>query len=534
MTQIGSTQANLRFLDNLQNSIANSQAETTVVSKNSGLSKLGAFKTFFTFKSTHQKTIDQFKSSLVAKYGPQIANQVSAQSIDGLRAEGKPLKVQTIRNAIQMAEDSKAHNAIQNRLNGHSFVFLSLPGSAFSLDYAVGQYLVDKGLSAEKAADIKDFLRSSLPEFLSTQDKTLMTGADIFDLIQEGGIPGLEEVAADKTRGVDGSTIDSMGSEERLDFAKALAKFTPPNSSGIGNFSSMFHVKYPDMNRNGASLDLSPQNIWSTILPDTPMPAKFATGDAKTLQGFARELDDAILNSFETKHPKQVGSSSFTEGGQALKLIMVGIKPEAALEIIKGEKRSLNLDDFVGGARHYSLPKISIDMDYSENAVARDLHRRGHKETLPSSITITQPGGSTLNVTMPKVDEVTVNGAVPADLATYKEGKLNSVSAQIRQDILRLCGQNEDQAKIVMRGLSQEGPAMIMRHVGTALGVTSNEHVGFNISLSKNDSGDIVIQFRRPEGSQPQANMDFIVRPDGTSASTDFQISTNLPPVVNL
>lgn len=227
-----------------------------------------------------------------------------------------------------------------------------------------------------------------------------------------------------------------------------------------------------------------------------------------------RGFNDAVFSRLEETF-KAIQPDSPTVAAMGMTTLATGITMEKTLESLHGPV-ALTLADFVNVPRLTPVPFLGT-LQEVEASLAKDLKRRGTHNSLPGYMPTVSFGRRGGNVETVSIRDT--SGMTEQDRKEYDAGRPSSMSHTLAEHALRLCGDNEVQARQVIQSLGQSG-AFLVRSNSPVTGIFESEHSPLDIDVRREDNGDVTLRFYKPDASPLDIDYTYTITPDGQSRLT--------------
>lgn len=468
-----------------------------------GDQQLGAIKAFFSGKTERQATIDKFQESLTVGYGQYFADLASGR-LDHLRSSGKALTTGMIREIILDVEHTMT--AVEKNNGLITLSYLAEMGPNRDLDQAFSASKLPPSLKDGFVSAAKDFVHRTL-QGVTTE---LVKGPKIREVMNqftESYTSFCTAIRAGKSVPHFTDLTTRIPERHAHDMAVLLATVAGNRrTTQLG--PALFLEKLDAMRAAQPDGPLQPDTIWRACFPQEPKPTNFGTPPCD----IGQQLADAIVADTQ----KQGG------GDLAVMGIMLGMRYDTAIAHAKNPG-PINMDSMVSvsqlgiGVRNPTIEK-------GEQQVAVDLHRKGMGDDGAHSIFSLTP---TPNGPSVDIDVSDTSKLAPEDLAAYKRGLPSSVSSALKENVMKMCD-TDAQAMLIVYNLSQAGMGLV-KTLSPFTGVRKSEHAAMNISVAKQENGDVRMTFTRPSGHDLAGGYEYDVHPDGTSTLNYFGLHQEEP-----
>lgn len=499
-----------QVLDAFAHAAQGNDTSSSVVFRNGRMEQTGRLGAFFTGQATHRATIDNLRSAILTLYGPDVANIAEAR-LEHLQAQGKPLRACVVRDLLRDVEAGKQEVARMNSTLVQQFTGDNPLFGGATLTPAMDAFFAGKNWTEGQKVECRQLTQDYLAQGPGHGGKEFFTPDKLFQQISSGELPCLAAYRAAVDHTPDRSYRDVM---ERVppQLAKDMSYMRSmfcDNRTDMGTVALMLE-KLPTMRAAQPQGPLSPATIWNACTNGAPMPEELGADPQKLGSTVSNFMRDQMELAAQDRPDVPV---------LVLLSMCAGMRHDVAAQLAL-QPGPIGLHDLVSTAPLYALtPHVTLDA--AEAQLGADLHRMGQEDGVHSTFSFTTPQGQH-NI---DVNDDTHMDA--ADKARYAGGNPNAMTRDIREQVVALCGEgNPGQAQVVMFGMSQAGLALV-RNLSFMTGAPRSEHCAMNISLHREDNGDIRMEFRRPPGTPFDCEMDYVVHPDGTSELTHLQMSGN-------
>ena len=260
----------------------------------------------------------------------------------------------------------------------------------------------------------------------------------------------------------------------------------------------------------------SRETLWQGCFNE-PMPDKLHDASRRD---FNHAVFDRLGSIFDDARP-----DSPTAAADGMTILATGITLDKAVASLRGPV-ALHLADFANSPTLTPVTNLGTLMDV-EASIAKDIKRRGTHNSLPGympTINFTTPDGKTETV---NIRDTTDMG--DEDKANYDAGNPSSISRNLVQQAVRLCGDNDVQARQVILSMGQSG-AFLVRSNSSATGIFESEHSPLDIDIRREANGNVTMRFYKPEQSPLDVDYTYTVTPDGHGVLTACRIQARQQP----
>ena len=255
---------------------------------------------------------------------------------------------------------------------------------------------------------------------------------------------------------------------------------------------------------------LTKSTLWQGCFGE-PMPAAL---EDTSLKDFNNAIFDHLAAKFEKAHP-----DSPTAATDGMTILSTGISLEKTLASLHGPV-ALTLSDFANIPTLTPTARLG-SLSGVEESLAKDIKRRGTHNSLPGytpTISFATPDSEIQTV---MIQDTT--GMTDEDKASFSAGTPSSISRSLVQHALRLCGNNELQARQVIQSMGQSG-AFLVRSNSPATGIFESEHSPLDIDIRREENGNVTMRFYKPEQSPLDIDYTYTITPDGHGTLTSCRI----------
>ena len=181
---------------------------------------------------------------------------------------------------------------------------------------------------------------------------------------------------------------------------------------------------------------------------------------------------------------------------------------------------AVTLDDFVNRPT-LTPPSELKSLQEVEASLAKDINRRGTHSSLPGYMPTISFGAAGGNVETVRIQDT--SGITEDEKEQFRQGHPSPISRSLVDHALRLCGDNEIQARQLIQSMGQSG-AFLVRTGSPVTGIAESEHSPLDIDIRREENGNVTMRFHKPEASPLDIDYTFTITPDGQSTLTACRI----------
>lgn len=485
-----------------------------VIFRNGRLETASAASAFFTGSEARRATVNAFKRGILKEYGQTVADALSPR-LDTLCARGKSLKASVVRDLLREAGATKAHLAEINRASVHSFCNGGVPGRG--MDEALAAfYAAHPNLSAAQRDDMRQVVSAQLQTCTAADTKSLNDPFRLFDEISQGRFPRMTDVLAaggelPPTRYEYRDVMPRMGGH-----AKDAAWLANYASGGQNPFLFAFLAeKLPQMRGIQPEGMISLDTAWRACFGEDVPPEVRARFPGPVGDDFTKRADRLLYAALgEGARPNPAIEM------QVKMAVTLGVRMDRAVELVLHPGRMTQAD--MAGSPNLCDLGEGVTPEAAEEAVARDLNRWGTQEGIAGYepvMTFHFPDGPREH----RIQDLV--GLSEEERAAYRSGEPSPKSRALMDAVRDLCGEaNVGQRAVVGFGLSQAG-LFLLRNLSPLTGIFRDEHSPCDISVSRDGEGNVTLRYATPPESPLDFRAEYMVRPDGSSELTAFDMA---------
>lgn len=255
---------------------------------------------------------------------------------------------------------------------------------------------------------------------------------------------------------------------------------------------------------------ISRETLWQGCFHEA-MPDKLKDVD---FRGFNDAVFDRLGEMFQQTRP-----DSATVSSEGMTTLAAGLSLEKTVESLL-HPVAVTLDDFVNRPT-LTPPSELKSLQEVEASLAKDINRRGTHSSLPGYMPTISFGAAGGNVETVRIQDT--SGITEDEKEQFRQGHPSPISRSLVDHALRLCGDNEIQARQLIQSMGQSG-AFLVRTGSPVTGIAESEHSPLDIDIRREENGNVTMRFHKPEASPLDIDYTFTITPDGQSTLTACRI----------
>lgn len=260
---------------------------------------------------------------------------------------------------------------------------------------------------------------------------------------------------------------------------------------------------------------LSRETLWQGCFHEA-MPDNLKDVD---FRGFNDAVFDRLGAMFQQTRP-----DSPTVSSEGMTTMAAGLSLEKTMESLI-HPVSVTLADFVNRPA-LTPPSELKSLQMVEESLAKDLNRRGSHSSLPGYMPTISFGTAGGEAEIVRIQDT--SGMSEEEKAQFKGGHPSPISRSLVEHALRLCGDNEIQARQLIQSMGQSG-AFLVRTGSPVTGIAESEHSPLDIDIRREENGNVTMRYHKPEASPLDIDYTFTITPDGQSTLTACRMQARRP-----
>ena len=260
---------------------------------------------------------------------------------------------------------------------------------------------------------------------------------------------------------------------------------------------------------------ISRETLWQGCFHEA-MPDKLKDVD---FRGFNDAVFDRLGEMFQQTRP-----DSATVSSEGMTTLAAGLSLEKTVESLL-HPVAVTLDDFVNRPT-LTPPSELKSLQEVEASLAKDINRRGTHSSLPGYMPTISFGAAGGNVETVRIQDT--SGITEDEKEQFRQGHPSPISRSLVDHALRLCGDNEIQARQLIQSMGQSG-AFLVRTGSPVTGIAESEHSPLDIDIRREENGNVTMRFHKPDASPLDIDYTFTITSDGQSTLTACRMQARRP-----